>query len=56
MRGKIAGVVVAFAVLLGGGIFLAVDDEGPAQGANAGTGGPTPEDCRPVDLIDARPC
>lgn len=56
MRAKIAGVAVAFAVLLGGGLVLAVDDENPAQGANVKTGGPTPEDCRPVDVIGARPC
>lgn len=56
MRAKIAGVVVAFAVLLGGGIFLAVDDEGPS-GADVNSGGPTQvEDCRPVDLLETRPC
>ena len=54
MRAKIAGVVVAFAVLLGGGIFLAVDDEG-TSGANVNTGSVT-EDCRPVELVETKAC
>ncbi len=55
MRAKIAGVVVAFAVLLGGGIFLAVDDEGPS-GADVNSGGSVPEDCRAVDLVETKAC
>jgi hypothetical protein len=55
VRAKIAGVVVAFAVLLGGGIFLAVDDEGPS-GADVNSGGSVPEDCRAVDLVETKAC
>ena len=54
MRAKIAGVVVAFAVLVGGGIFLAVDDEGPS-GADV-SGGSVAEDCRPASLVETKAC
>lgn len=53
MRAKIAGVVVAFAVLLTGGLVLALDDEDPAQGADTAT---VAEDCHTVDLVETKAC
>jgi hypothetical protein len=53
VRAKIAGVVVAFAVLLTGGLYLALDDEDAAQG---GVSGGVSGNCHSTSLVEATAC